>query len=306
MNRSIIATGLTFTLLGCSTVGDVVVPPNPNSEAKSPELICLAPLIKQPGAAAFAPAIVGVAAIGFAVDQLAKAIETESKRYKATYSARTTTEFWRATGSGKGKKYGQRVEGFVFERFVGEKTKTASCNPAGRSEGTGGLGKPVMAFEAAFAFSEQKDAMKVIPRQFSFVKAKSKVAEPEWRYPWSWWMFLDEGKGKVDLDVQVAVDAVIDNQLVDVARIDIPIGKVSLYGPTSMKGKQLADKSSGWIPLPKTRAPRGEASDFGPTNVIVTVIEANDLGDVVAKGANELSKSKAKISSGIVNAIGGK
>lgn len=82
---------LAFALFvpGCSFLGDVVVPPHPNSAIQSPELICLS-TSHMPKAEGLSLYDVGNSALGFVFDQVAHTIEAESKRYKATYSGLTS------------------------------------------------------------------------------------------------------------------------------------------------------------------------------------------------------------------------
>lgn len=114
---------------------------------------------------------------------------------------------------------------------------------------------------------------------------------------------MDSPRTKLDIDIQVAMSTVVNNSLVEVTRVDIPIGKVDLDKGVNMTEVQLARFATGYRPIPKAeKIPEG-AGQFGPIDIIVTVIEANDLGDVIAKGATKVSDNKDQLSAKILQLL---
>ena len=304
-------------MVGCAAIGDFAVPPHHNSEAESPDAVCVTfiPAKKEEVAAALLLAPIAEAAAKFAIDQTAKAIEKESKRYSVTYSGRTSDELFtvakvETTTNDAGKSVdravpGLQIGGLRVTRLYGKGVEKSGCAAPL-------LGDPkpenVMDFEAVLEVSAQKDAIRIVPTAFSMTKAKGKVAAPRPYVPWSWWMWLDSSRGKVDVDIQVDLSVIAMTKTgrspVDLGKFDVPIGKLSLDQPVSKNLRQLQHLASGWIPLPDIQAPATVGATYGPVDLIVTVIEADDLGDVIAKGAAKLEDNKDKAVTGLLSALG--
>ena len=51
--------------------------------------------------------------------------------------------------------------------------------------------------------------------------------------------------------------------------------------------------------------PKGRTVRFLPTNLVVTVVEANDLGDVIGRGAQEFDANKADLAARLLELVGG-
>lgn len=286
-----------FTLTGCSTVMDVLVPPHKNSNKTSPAIVCLK--FVSPPEESVLPAL---AAVGgeLLIAQATKGIEKESKRYKTTYSARTTGYLFRleeiVNKGSKAYKFKQNVVGINISRKYGKAISELGCEKAQK-----GQKKPeeTLSFNAEINYSAAKDAIKIKPTSFKFSSSKAKVADGAiWYYPWTWWMVFDSSPGKVDLNIQIEI-TIFGTEKSTTATIDFPMGKIDLDKIQPKKGWFFDQIESGWIPLPKMDPSKflNEEKDdleYAPINIKVTIIEANDLGDVIAKGGIALSDNKEK------------
>jgi hypothetical protein len=70
-----------------------------------------------------------------------------------------------------------------------------------------------------------------------------------------------------------------------------------------MEGQRLPNTQSGWFPVPAFAAPASNGA-FGPVTINVTVMEADNLGDVLAKGAKKLEDKREKNISNLLNRFG--
>lgn len=280
--RSTALVSVLFTA-GCATIGDALVWPHQNSGVRNNELVCLYASVPM----GFLPPpllapIVGAGA-GFLIDQTAKAIDRESKRYKATYSARLSDYLLYHI---KSDQTTQRVTGFRLVRYAGT-PKVDQCQNVGD-----GSPEPTLIFDADFEMSMNLEAIRIVPTHFSMNKAKAKVSAMG---------------GELQVNVQVTLSAVAQTKdgsgLVNIAQIDYPMGTINLNERIDRTRSQLTHLASGWYALPSFKQPR-ENGKFVPFTLTVTVIEADDLGDVIAKGATTLAEQRSKILPELLKALG--
>jgi hypothetical protein len=78
--------------------------------------------------------------------------------------------------------------------------------------------------------------------------------------------------------------------------------------PGHNEARSLDHLATGWIALPQIEAPAlagaKEPIEFAPVDLEVTVMEANDLGDVIAKGAAKAEENKGDLAEKLLKAIG--
>jgi len=280
-----LAAVLLACLSGCASLQGGLIPASKNSGVVDNELLCMEPMVTvdEAAAAAFLIAPVVRQLAGFLIDQTADAVDREAKHYKATYSARAADELfvYRTRRDAKGALQAvkqQRLTGFRFARFAGG-SALADCAAARKSKASA-----AMSFEAAFDISDG-GSLKIRPTSFTYDKARAKVA------PWA---------SGLDVNVQVSVSvATLSGDGVkgsaEIGRADFPMGKMRLGADIRRDEVRLSHLVAGWYPLPDFALPGIAGSTFGPISVMVTVIEADELGDVLAKGAKSLRGKKAKL-----------
>lgn len=89
----------------------------------------------------------------------------------------------------------------------------------------------------------------------------------------------------------------------DVARVDFPVGRVPIGKHYTADENRLKSLASGWISLPPYPTPvrtvtpgkSAEPIAFGAITITVTVMESDNLGDVLAKGAKSIRDDKDKL-----------
>jgi hypothetical protein len=99
---------------------------------------------------------------------------------------------------------------------------------------------------------------------------------------------FDDDVYRVDIKVKAKIDVILskgggDNVHMSLGKIELPIGKASIFELEN--GKIFTNLKTGYLPRPS------EASAL-PTNAVVTVVEANDFGDVVGKAAGIVGDEK--------------
>jgi hypothetical protein len=297
---------------GCAEIGNFIIPAHSNSEAKDPDAVCIS-LNTEPQESPVALAL-PLAKFGakLLVEQAAKAIKKESERYSSTYSARYSNNLFIVKNSGKDNDGndilgpGLQWKEIQVTRFygIGEKDGKKVEPQCGIET------EKVMEFKANIDISAQKDAIRFIPVSFYMSKSKSKVAAPSPWKPWSWWMWLDNSRGKTDVNIQLSMSLIVTTKegrkQVNLGRFDVPIGKISLDKETIKDRGVLGNLSSNWIPLPEIIIPtNSKVNDvFGSVDIQVTVMEADDLGDVIAKGAAKTEENNENIAAGILKIFG--
>jgi len=290
--RGLLITGLLVLVQGCSGLGNVLIGHHPNSmseTAGNPNIT----LMKDGSAVGAAGAAVVAQAAAIALKQLERAIDKESKRYKATYSARESGILC----SFENGVAVPEIDSIVFDRKAKEKDKEV--------EGT--------TFSLDVQVTPDCSAILLTPTDFKQSKAKSKVA---WAslYPWQWpatiiwapWYLADRSIGKVDTNIQVTIDAIAtdknkERKLFQIGTLDFPMGKRPIQKLTSTN-LPTGSLNPGYLPLPYVKEQPGKS--FLPVNVTVTVMEANDLGDVIAKGSDRLKAKEDDLISALKKKLG--
>src|SRR5262245_46061140 len=279
MQRNVVFLALLLGITGCASVFDTLIPKDPNSSARSPEVVCV--YFARTAEAAFSDQAV-TAIAGFVIDQFAAGIEAESKLYSASYSGRYSDYF--LVNNLADQYQPQLVYNIaIIERYYGDVAKKNGCQYSAADEQTRNQldEERVMIFTAKFELGESKDVFRITPIGFNIKKSKAKV---------SWF------NGKVDVNVQLVLGGFVKNEKgaisqTDIAKVDFPLGKVEL--PTTFDDKRLENLRTGWIPIP-VQGGKG-AAKLLPVNLVITVMESDDFGDVIAKGAKTLGENKAKI-----------
>ena len=286
-----IVVALGFAATGCRHLGSVLVTHHPNScytAPYEPEII----VDEEPLALEWALIAEGV---GFVVEQVAKGVQVESERYAATYSARTSGVLYRFVDDGGVLKLAPGLSRFTFQR------------PGADDEDN------VATFVAEVQLSENAEAMLVVVESFDLKKTKSKVAGGWSLVPWQWpaslivtlWGFADDSIYEVDVNVQVSIDVIVaegtsGRKILHVGTVDFPMGRRPVGKLWSEDEELRGSLTSGWLPLPQV----DKVADTAVlVNLTVTLVEDNDMGDVIAKGAVKLSEKKADIVAKVIEAL---
>ena len=144
-------------------------------------------------------------------------------------------------------------------------------------------------------------ALRIVPKEFAVRFTKAKV---------SWF------KNKVDMAVQMTLTTLLADETgvirqADIAKADFPLGKLTLPrggAETVLKENELRHLISGWHQLPMLKTPLVPADKgtfkVGLLNISATVVESDDLGDVIAKGSKAVSDNRDKLIDAILNGIG--
>lgn len=289
------------TMIGCAPVGNFFIPPHKNSDTRGRDRVSVTlsdqePLVNR--VAPFAAAAI-VAVAGLAIDQVAKGIESESKRYKATYSGRT-----------RGILLSRRGDAISLGAKQVKIIRTIRPNE----------NEPIEAINVTIGIfpTFDKGAIYLQPIEVEMLRSKAKVAWPRWwSLLWTWWMYpwmgLDKDAFSIDVNVQLELEVIASTET---ARKASPLGTVDFH-----LGKCRVDRLTGsgkdgcqWndrfeeLTSPFLGLPVLDGNGDGDLllNVRATVIESNDLGDVIAKGSKEvkdrredlLEKLKEKLENG--------
>lgn len=279
-------------LVGCSAI----FPAHPASEFKDGEETKLTLLecpeegrITRFPAAALAPLIPVVA--GFAIDKAADALETEAERYSASYSAKASGELYWHTPHKAGNAWSADIKlcGFQLVRTVGDE-------PASR-----------FVFDVVPAAAG--DAFEVTLAEYEIQKAKAKVFDARASsHPVSRVLlvgffhdlgnlfgFSDYGDASLDANLKVEIEAVwVDNKgkyhTETISTLNRTITDINLDEPMAGTGE-----SWGWLPPVPVSYLNGSPWGRGNFNLRVTVVEADDFGELVAKAAEKLRDNKEVI-----------
>lgn len=118
---------------------------------------------------------------------------------------------------------------------------------------------------------------------------------------------------KVDTKVKVRIDAVSLNlnqtTLTNLADITLPGGKADVFAISEsgnkvwtslkdhelIKGEKTGYLETGYLAFPIKGKSFETTIDKFPSNVVVTVVEGNDFGDVIGKGAKLVGDKKDSI-----------
>jgi len=274
--------GGTALLQGCASFWNTVIPAHPSSGFRGDDLVCLKALAVRQEKLMTLGVVESIASS--AIERLAKGLERESKRYSATYSARHADLLFKKDAEGK---ISQRVGSVVFARFIG--SETTQCPAAPEMA----LKDPAVLFEVDLDLRPDGLLM-LVPQRVVYKRAKAKV--PFW-------------KGELDVDFQLTLSAVTVTKdgkraLVEFAKADFPMGKIKLGSTLERKAANLVHLAAGWHVVPMEGESAARSSDFGAFTATMTVIEANELGDVIGKGAKTLAEHKADLAKKIVDNLG--
>jgi hypothetical protein len=258
-------TSLLALATGCAAVGNVIFTPHPASLSDVDPTLDLVPCV---GAQA-----VPAAAAGVALTALQAFLESEAARYRATYSAAAS------------KEVGTTCFEFEGTDLVLFRGKIATSATASRV--VNGTFKP----EAT------KSKVASWPVR-TWTTGKNPFAGQGWGAglrtafgiinPIMWihalWGWADDGLYQVDYAARIKIETVdpADRKAKSGASV-IPIGRFSIDEIAAGTASK-SDLGSAFIPRP--------GSGSQPTNVTITIVEANDLGDVIGKGS-ELVEDKS-------------
>ncbi len=318
VNISLAVVAMCLLNSGCSSVGNVLIPTHPRSALQGDKYVLTVGITPSPltkaadGAPTSAVAVakggpgaaLAVAAVDFVLDEVQKGIEKEAKRYSATYSARTKTQL---SLSAAVTPTSTKFEVIGSPKWLLE---------AKRGD--------ALALSADIHWNQDGSAFYIVPTKFSFSGAGSKIASAGLPYslimPWRWPAMLSVGVLKIfgqdkyfkpDVNIQLQVEALTAGKSSTLGVVDFPMGKVSLgtdYILTTNNVKtsgdlRLASLESPWLPMPALQAKQG-GDIIVPLNITLTVMEANDLGDVIAKGAEKAKEKKEDAAKSILEKLG--
>jgi len=286
---------------GCGSLLNAMIPANSRSNADAPEVVCVsfpdAPREVAPLAIA---AVVAPIIAGIVVDQVAKGLEEEAKRYKASYSGRASSYLLKVTpaSSGAAAKVELVQKRMRIDRYHGNVSKEHGCprdlsDALRTTRATQIESERAMSFEAEMELGKNGEAIFITPTVFELKRTKSKVSA---------------FRNKVDVNVQVTLTTFVKDdkatKQADIAQVDFPIGKIELAD--SAKPPAVRHLRSGWyfVPLSPGSVSGSMPQFIGPLNLTITVKEADDFGDVIGQGAKTVSENKAKIVEGLLKALG--
>ena len=247
-----------------------------------------------PGARAIGGPAAGFVAdtlVPLAIKALTKTVEKEAKKYSATYSARDSGLLIDTIGANPGT-ITQKISCLSFVRTVKGRGKAAKD-------------EPVMGFLAKLEVSEPiySEGFRVVPIYYRIERTKSKVAGiskdkiRSFLFPWMgvyWvWSRVDSDLNKVDVAMKINLRAIRNKKEgrvnVPLREIDVPLGKIEMGEGAVTRGEdKLRTARTGYIPMPNL----GPSQRTVPLDITISVVEKNDLGDVIGKQANKLKKSE--------------
>ena len=251
-------TSLLALATGCAAVGNVIFTPHPASLSDVDPTLDLVPCV---GAQAVPPAAAGVA-----LAALQEFLKSEAARYRATYSAAAS------------KEVGTTCFKFEGTDLVFFKGKIATSATASRV--VNGTFKPEATKSKVASWPLRTWANGQNPFAGQGVGGGLRTAFGIIN-PIMWihalWGWMDDDLYKVEYAAKVKIETVDpgDRKLKSGESV-IPIGKFSI-DEIAAKTASKTDLGSAFIPRP--------GSGSQPTNVTITIVEANDLGDVIGKGS---------------------
>lgn len=223
-------------------------------------------------------------AVPIVIGLVQEGVAVESRRYSATYSSRIPVLLYQC----RARKPDARIQALRFLRR----------DPEGRE---------LLRLDVAIRLTDDASALYLEPLAFRVSRTRSKVAFASW-WPWHWpaslvwalWFAADRDIAMVDFNAQVRVDAIAEQKqqrvVFTVGTADIPLGRKAIWKlaeETSLAGAPR----SAWMPLPKLDCAKNGAAL--PATFTVTVMEANDLGDVIARGAAKFGEKQDEIAARI-------
>lgn len=271
--KRILSIAVVLALVGCGHTSGLL-PKNDASMVTENEVLCLETR-KNPDEAAIAALLLAPlvkAGAGFVIDKVAGAIETESKLYKATYTARLPEKLFTVDPEGKIRL---KFDEITLSRFAGDPKITSCANSTGA--------KPAMRFTVQLNADPAEGNLRFTPKGFEYRQSRAKVA--------AW-------DNKLDVNVQLQMVALAADKdgkksSIEVAKVDFPLGHTPIGIEHKASPEQLKPLSSGWYPLPTFAKPA--SGPFGAVTLTLTVMESDNLGDVLAKGAKTIRDDKDKL-----------
>lgn len=251
-------TSLLALATGCAAVGNVIFTPHPASLSQVDPTLDLVPCV---GAQA-----VPAAAAGVALAALQAFLESEAARYRASYSAAAS------------KEVGNTCFRFVGDGLVSFKGKIATSATASR------------VVNSTFKPEATKSKVASWPVR-TWTTGQNPFAGQGWGAglrtafgiinPIMWvhalWGWADDDLYQVDYAARIKIETIdpADREAKSGASV-IPIGRFSIDEIAAGTASE-SDLGSAFIPRP--------GSGSQPTNVTITIVEANDLGDVIGRGS---------------------
>ena len=246
------------------------------STKASPDELAVASIIMAPVVKALA---------GAGIDAIAGAIEKESKLYKATYTARLPEKLFRSYKSGGEDRVKLRFTEITFTRYAGDPNVT-SCEDAGNAV-------PAMRLTVAVAADAAEGNLRLTPKELVYRQSRAKVAA--WDH-------------KLDVNAQLQMVAIVSDKdgkksNSDFVKVDFPLGRLPIGKNYMADERKLKPLASGWFALPAVAKPAAP-TEFGAVTIIVTVMESDNLGDVLAKGAKKVRDSEDKVADKVLDKLG--
>lgn len=274
MNQTIsLSSGLLVlvTMLGCTSVSNMIITPHPMSlrgGELSVDVDCSV------GAEGFGAALAPVA--GLVVAGVKKLVEEEAKQYETSYSAvrhfEWDTPLCRLDGR-RGDWLTMSGRLVVSQNGTAARLSQVRVVPLGVKSKVAGLASPASIWGSA-----------------ELTVAEKVNAQAGYLWPWMWLhafygRVINSDVFETDLSVRVRIDAVVEDKKKrtseKLAELDLKVGKFDVTSDAKVK-----DLESGWFPLPNT------TSLPVPTTITLTIMEANDLGDTIGKGAKLIGEKE--------------
>lgn len=279
---------LSLSTAGCSSIGNVFFAPHPASLAEiEPELTM------NPGSCdrseASSQSLAG-SAVGVAVGLLGSGLKKEAKRYKASYSATTSSDLEQTCQI-------SLVELDVVDLILElDKTKIAirvkdgTFNPERvKAKVTAWPLRTVFTADDHNPFKNQGIASG-IGTAFGFVN-------PLMMLHFMWGLF-DDDIYKVAYAAKVRIETIDPKtRKPHITELAIPLGKYTIDDIGNGKAKRTKI-TSGYFG--RVDAQRGDL----PTNITVSIMEANDVGDVIGQGAELIGDKKDTITDQLKKLLG--
>jgi hypothetical protein len=291
----------------------MLVPPHPKSQKSNSELTCLyfESSVTTESGLGLIDGIAG-AAIGLAIDQTSKALEKEANRYKATFSVRGTQTMYTTTGwnnqRNRSTKIRKKFDTLRVVRFVDVMEQDCSKLRTANAETD-----PNVAFQLKIGVNIGPGGrtMELVPQEMNLNMTKAKVAALR-GWPHTWWRYLDKTAGKLDVNARVIVTIVDDTSTPvvqqEVLRADIPLGQVDLNNRAATIDLRNRNHTSGWSGIPGPNAAiwskYEENEGIQPLTVVLTITEADSIGDVIGEAGKQLHENKDKLKTEALKALG--
>ncbi len=290
-------------------LGAVTVPRHPASQQQGDRLRVSLLAKDVPPRVQVGPAAIAELAVPLFVAAVAAGIERESELYRATYSGRGSTPV---------------VLGGIYELEV------VRCR-----RGSAHQGGECAAADRLIEFRADVDvargpALRIVPTAFVVRGTEAKVASSllgpplkspvSYLNPFYWltsiallpWQWTEGDLNELDVNLQVGVEVVVRRKQggTTVARlgsVDFPFEGVELPAAGDARAKPRPEElASPYLPLPidASQTAGGGVAHEVYANLVVTVQEAGDLGDVIARGAQQVDERERAFSDTLLEVLG--